>query len=331
VVHVAPGENYRWVYDFQRSLGRRLNWSSILTFPEGTGSRASYRTKLAHHVEGRRAGADVWVQVTCRPIVQQISMLEPTPFYQLPAFARFVAAPHAERPRLYADRAWRAQVWEQFESGKWVNPRWATFLVAESEAHPELIGRSVGAIARERGCTAFDVVCDVALADALTSRFSVTFANDEEDGVALLMRGEGCIMGLSDAGAHIGQICDAVMPTDFLASWVRDRALMPLEQGIRKLTGEIADVLGIERGYLRAGAPADVAVLDWERLSPGPVRRVRDMPAGGERLVADAPRGIDWVLVNGVPIRAEGKPLVERLDRLPGAILRSAGGEEETA
>ena len=30
-------------------------------------------------------------------------------------------------------------------------------------------------------------------------------------------------MGLSDAGAHVGQICDAVMPTDFLANWVRDR------------------------------------------------------------------------------------------------------------
>ena len=59
------------------------------------------------------------------------------------------------------------------------------------------------------------------------------------------------------------------------------------------------------------------------RSSPGPIRRVRDMPADGDRLVADEPRGVDWMLVNGTPIREEGKPLVEQLNRLPGAILRS--------
>ena len=69
-MHVAPGEHYSWVYDFQRRLGRTITWSSILTYPEGTASRAPYRDKLRRHDEGRRAGADVWVQVTCRPIVQ---------------------------------------------------------------------------------------------------------------------------------------------------------------------------------------------------------------------------------------------------------------------
>ena len=321
IVHVAPGENFSWVYDFQPTLGRTITWSALLTYPPDTASRAPYRSKLARHEEGRAAGADVWVQVTCRPILQQIMMIEPTAFYQLPAFAPFVATPHEDRPKLVADPEWRTRVSDEFESGKWVNPRWETFLVAESEAHPELVGRSVASLAAERGTTAFDVVADVALADDLLTRFSVTFANDEEDGVTLLMRSEGCIMGLSDAGAHVGQICDAVMPTDFLANWVRDRELMPVEQGVRKLTGEIADVLGLDRGYLRPGAPADVVVLDYDALSPGPIRRVRDMPADGERLVADRPSGIEHVVVNGVPIRRDGAPVVERLDRLPGTVL----------
>ncbi len=111
------------------------------------------------------------------------------------------------------------------------------------------------------------------------------------------------------------------MPTDFLAHWVRDRELMPVEAGIRKLTGELADVLLVDRGYLRVGAPADVVVLDFEKLSPGPFRRLHDMPASGERLVADAPEGIDHVVVNGVAIREDGKPVVDRLDRLPGTVL----------
>jgi N-acyl-D-aspartate/D-glutamate deacylase len=325
VVHIAAGEEFAWVYDYQPKLGRRINWSSILTYPPEWSSRAPYEEKLARHLAGRQAGADVWVQVTCRPIVQRIVMREPTSFYQMPSFAEIVATPEDERERHYADPAWRARVMAEFDSNRWINPGWATFTVAESAAHPELEGRSVLSIAEERGCTPFDVVCDVALSENLATRFEIVFANDNEKGVAELLKADGCILGLSDAGAHVSQICDAVMPTDFLSNWVRDRELMSVEEGIRKVSGEIADVAGIDRGTLRVGAPADLVVLDWEGLSPGPFRRVADMPAEGERLIADAPRGVDHVLVNGVPIRSEGEPVASQLDQLPGSILRSTG------
>ena len=330
MVHVAPGENYEWVYDFQKSLGRTITWSSILTYPPEWKSRAPFKGKLDRHTEGRRSGADVWVQVTCRPIVQQILMNEPTPFYQMPAFADLVATPMAERPRLYRDPSWRTRVYDEFESSKWINPGWETFTVADSQAHPELEGRSLASIARDRGCTPFDVLADVALDDDLMARFEVTFANNDEAGITVLVQSEGCIMGLSDAGAHISQICDAVMPTDFLSAWVRDRQVMPIEHGIRKLTGEIADVIGVDRGYVRVGSPADIVVFDLGQLSPGPLRRVRDMPADGERLVADAPTGIDAVLVNGVPIRVDGKPLDHLLEEYPGAVLRSVAGKSRS-
>jgi N-acyl-D-aspartate/D-glutamate deacylase len=323
IVHVAPGENNRWVYEFQPKLGRRINWSALLTYPPEVRSRTPYRETLGYHAEGRSRGADVWVQVTCRPIVQQIVIGEPTPFYQFRAFAELVPLDRAGRRRAYADPRWRARAWQELQAHGLMNTRWTSFRVAESRSHPERVGRSAAELAAERGGTPLDAACELALADDLETRFDVTFANDDEQGVALLLSSEGCILGLSDAGAHIGQICDAVMPSDFLAHWVRDRALMPLERGIRKLTGELADVFELDRGYLRVGAPADVAVLDYERLDPGPLRRVRDMPASGERLVADAPLGVDHVLVNGTPIRAEGKALVGALERLPGAILRS--------
>jgi len=319
IVHVAPGERYAWVYSFQPTLGRPITWSSILTYPADTTSRAPYGDKLAAHAEGRRAGADVWVQVTCRPILQSISMAEPTSLYLVPGFSEFVAAGSERRKALYADPAWRDLVSGQLDGGAFVNPRWETFTVSESAARPELIGRSVAELGRQRGTSSFAVVCDLALEDDLRTRFNVTFANDEEEGVTRLLTSEGCVLGLSDAGAHVGQICDAVMPTDFLSGWVRDRGLMPVERGIRKLTGELGDLLGIGRGYLLEGAPADVVVIDWEGLGPGPIRRVRDMPAGGERLIADAPTGIDAILVNGVPIAESGQPIP---DQLPGTTLR---------
>jgi N-acyl-D-aspartate/D-glutamate deacylase len=149
----------------------------------------------------------------------------------------------------------------------------------------------------------------------------VTFANDDPDAVRALLTGDGCIIGLSDAGAHVSQICDAVLPTDFLAHWVRDAGVMPLEAGIHKVTGELATVLGIDRGVLGEGRPADVVVLDYDALDPGPTTRAHDMPADGERLVAASPRGVDAMLVNGVPIRRDGVAVAG--DAGPGQVVRS--------
>ncbi len=325
VIHVAPGENYRWVYDLQPKLGRPLNWSSILTYPAAATSRTDYRTKLADHLAGRAAGADVWVQVTCRPITQHVTMIEPTSFYTMGSFKELVALAHEDRPALYADPGWRARVQSDLDAGGLLASRWDTLAVVESPHQPELEGSTVGRVAAQRGCSPWDAMCDIALADGLMTRFEITFANDEVDGVTALMQAEGAVMGLSDAGAHVGQICDAVMPTDFLSRWVRDRRVMSPEAGIHKLTGELATMLGLapDRGCLRPGAVADVVVLDWDHLAPGPIRRVHDLPAAGERLIADQPCGIDHILVAGTPTRLDGRSLLDRLETFPATTLRS--------
>jgi N-acyl-D-aspartate/D-glutamate deacylase len=321
-VHVAAGENYEWLYELD--LGRPINRSSILTYPAEARSRRSHLEKLAHHEAKRRAGTEVSVQVSCRPIEQELKMDEPTAFYSMPAFAEFVSLPPEGRCRLYGDGEWRARVQLDLDRSGTLKSRWDETRVVESPAHPDLLGRTIGAIAAERRCSPFEALCQLATEDEMQTRVRITFANDDVDAVTKLLQGDGCILGLSDAGAHVSQICDAVMPTDFLANWVRDRETMTVEQGVRKLTGEIADLLDLDRGYVRLGAPADIVVLDYERLSPGPIRRVHDFPADGERLIADEPMGIDCVLVNGVPIRRDGVPTPDGLDRRPGTILRTS-------
>jgi N-acyl-D-aspartate/D-glutamate deacylase len=173
----------------------------------------------------------------------------------------------------------------------------------------------------------FDVVCEVAADDPLHARVEASWANDEVDGVTSLLQASGCILGLSDAGAHVNQMCDAVQPTDFLANWVRDREIMPLEEGVRKLSSELADVLQIDRGRIQVGTPADVLVIDLAELDPGQMRRVKDMPAEGERLVADRPKGYRHVFVNGVQTVRDNESIAARLSNLPGKVLRSAKTE----
>jgi N-acyl-D-aspartate/D-glutamate deacylase len=139
----------------------------------------------------------------------------------------------------------------------------------------------------------------------------------------MLLGEDNCTLGLSDAGAHVGQLCDAPMPTDLLGNWVRDRQALPVEIAIRKLSGVQADLFGFaDRGYLREGAYADIFVFDLDTVGPGPVRRVRDFPANTERLTADAPTGVRHVLVNGTPIRRDGVSLDASPDLRPGRMAK---------
>jgi N-acyl-D-aspartate/D-glutamate deacylase len=159
----------------------------------------------------------------------------------------------------------------------------------------------------------------------LLLRIKVVIANDDVDGVTTLLQDPHTTLGLSDAGAHVGQLCDAPLPTDLLGNWVRDRETLTVEAAVRKLSGQQADLFGFERrGYLRPGYWADVAVFDPATVAPGPVRRVRDFPAGSERLTADAPTGMRHVVVNGQPIQVDGARIEEALAHRPGQVVRPA-------
>jgi N-acyl-D-aspartate/D-glutamate deacylase len=196
----------------------------------------------------------------------------------------------------------------------------------ESDAHPELVGQKLVASARAAGADPFDQLLDLALAEPdLRLRVRATFANDDPAGVAELLREEGCALGLSDAGAHVSQLCDAPLPTDLLGNWVRGRQALSLEAAVHKLTAEPARLFGFAgRGVLEPGAYADVVVFDPDTVDPGALRRVRDFPADGERLTADQATGMHQVWVNGTPVVTDGK-LTEaaRTDR-PGRVLSPA-------
>ena len=322
IVHVAPGEDYLWMFDFQHSLGRTLNWSAILTYPENSTPEYPRLRRWKRSGQARVAWRRrLWAQVTCRLITHSRSRSStPAPFPIFRPSPRSSERPGPNAAAFMPTKNRRGRVHAELARGDLLTPRWHLIKVAESGTRPELIGRTLDNLAAERGILPFDIMCDIALADNLATRFSVTFANDDEKGVAELLLGDGCIVGLSDAGAHVAQICDAVLPTDFLAHWVRDRGIMSVEAGIHKLTGELGQVLGIDRGRLCVGAPADIVILDLANLAVGPIRRVADMPAGGERLIADAPRGIAHVLVNGVPVCRDGAMLA---NARPGAIIAS--------
>jgi N-acyl-D-aspartate/D-glutamate deacylase len=209
-----------------------------------------------------------------------------------------------------------------------IRPNWPALEIAETTRHPEMIDRRVVDLAAERSTTPFDFMLDLSLEEDLDTRFRSVLANNDPDAIAWLLQREGCLLGLADSGAHVSQLCDACLPTDLLGNWVREREVIPLERAVHKLTGEPAAVFGLDdpdggRGRIAVGMAADVTVFDPETVAPGPLRRIRDFPADGERLTADRPSGMRHTLVNGVPIRVDGEPDGDGLGRKPGAVLRS--------
>jgi N-acyl-D-aspartate/D-glutamate deacylase len=322
VVALLPGGVFpnHEVFRLQREVGRPFTWTALLTV-----KGYPYHEKvIAEHDQAWAEGVEVWPQVSCRPLVFQMNLSEPFTLNMRPTFAALMDKSKDERMAAYRDPAWRAKAWEDVSGKQGGFPlNWASISVAESRSHPELTGTPVMTVADERGCTPLEVMLDVSLEDNLESRFQSVLANDDPDAIAWLLPRDNVLLGLADSGAHVSQLCDACFATDLLGNWVRDRGVMPLERAVHKLTGEPAAVYGLDdRGTIEMGKAADLCVFDPETVAPGPLRRVWDFPANGERLTADAPVGMTHTLVNGVPIRVDGEAAPEGLDARPGVVLR---------
>ncbi len=307
------------LFELQRAVGRPITWTALLTV-----KNLPYHLKvIAEHDAARADGIEVWPQVSCRPLVFQMNMSEPFTLNTRATFTELMSHTHAERMAAYRDPAWRARAETDLAGRGFIPFNWSALSVAESSGRPDLIGRLVIDIAAERGVSPLDAMLDVSLDDNLTTRFNSTLANDDPDAIAWLLPRDGVLIGLADSGAHVSQLCDACFATDLLGNWVRDREVMPLERAIHKLTGEPASVFGLTgRGVIAEGMAADIAVFDPATVAPGPLRRIVDFPADGERLTADQPVGMTHVLVNGVPIRRDGATETEALDSRPGGVLR---------
>jgi N-acyl-D-aspartate/D-glutamate deacylase len=134
-------------------------------------------------------------------------------------------------------------------------------------------------------------------------------------------RHPGTRMGLSDAGAHCGAICDGGMPTFMLTHWTRDRRRgprLPLEHVVHRQTRQTAELYGLgDRGLVAPGMRADLNVIDYDRLGFDVPRMAFDLPAGGRRLVQRG-RGYVASFVAGTQTVDHDEPT----GAMPGRLLR---------
>ena len=261
-------------------------------------------------------------QTSPLPLTRDINMRNPFSFAAFPSWNRvFVDKSKPAQAAVYADVAFRNQFREELKQPMAFG-NWARINVHEvrSPALKALEGRSIADIAREQGKDGVDAFLDLTLQDDLDIEFTMASFNTRVDRMTEILNDKSVLVALGDGGAHVDMLCDAGYPTYLLGTWVRERQALTLEEGVRRLTSDPADVFGIrDRGRLAPGLAADLVIFDAARVgSTNRGERRFDLPGGAKRMVMPS-RGVEHTVVNGVVTWADGK----LTGAAAGQVLRS--------
>jgi N-acyl-D-aspartate/D-glutamate deacylase len=195
---------------------------------------------------------------------------------------------------------------------------WDSVKVARADDHPQWVGLTVVELGAQLGADPFDAFLDASLAEELHTTFTLggSLGAASRRATEEVVRHPASLPGSSDAGAHLTSYCGVDYSTRLLREYVPD--VISLEEAVRRLATIPAGLYGFsDRGWLGAGARADLVVWDPTALGVGATRWVEDFPAGGGRFVVDA-TGYRALVVNGEVVRVEGVDTGAR----PGRVLR---------
>ena len=315
-----------------RAADRPLNWNVLgvtAADPSGHEHQLSVSTRAAER------GATVVALTLPHQMQIRLSLLSGFVLDGLPGWRDTFALPVPERISALKDPAVRRRLAagaRSEEAGLLRGlARWERMILAETfaPANDGLSGLSVSAAADRRGVdlsagpdAAFDFLLDIVIADGLRTGLQPPTMSENPDDWKLradVWLDPRTVVGGSDAGAHLDMMCGAIYSTSLLGDAVRDRGLLPLEEAVRQLTDVPARLYGLrDRGRVAEGWIADLVVFDPATVGHGPARTRDDLPGGASRLYADA-RGMEHVVVNGVPVVAGGQLTGET----PGTLLRS--------
>jgi N-acyl-D-amino-acid deacylase len=179
-------------------------------------------------------------------------------------------------------------------------------------------GLNMTEIGKRLGLDPRDALMEIVLADKGQSA-CVTSIMVEEDMRTALRSPIVSVCTDSEAGAEDGPLVESKSHprawgtfARILGKYVRQEKVLRLEEAVRKMTSLPASSAGLlERGILRPGMMADVAVFD-----PAAVHDVATFEDPSHYAA-----GFKYVLVNGRSVVAEGRITAER----PGRVLRGPG------
>ncbi|HJL17716.1 MAG TPA: amidohydrolase family protein [Sandaracinaceae bacterium LLY-WYZ-13_1] len=317
-------------------VGRRGLKTMIISMMDAKAARMPFRlVGFLSNLVNRHLGADIRFQSLPNVFDLWVEGMEAPVFEELGAGTEALGEPDSERrAALLRDPKFRkrfARDWGDVLFGRAFHRDLADTEILECP-DASLVGRSFGAIAKERGQKPLELFLDLVAAHGDALRWYTVVGNDRPEWVRWIASHPAVLVGFSDAGAHLRNMAHYNFPLRLLRQ-VKETGFMPVGRAIHRVTGEIADWLDLDVGRLEPGARADVVVIDPAGLTEE-VDRIHEAPIEGfgdlKRLVRrndDAVRGV-WI--GGRLAVRDGRPLeVLGTERL-GAVLR-AGEPVEVA
>lgn len=304
--------------EISRSSGRPVTFGL-----SQTKRRPDLHSIVLETVEAERAlGADLRPQTTARGIGILFGLVHRTPFDGAPEWQALREHPFDERLAMLRDPEARARLVAAGEQVPTLPPE-ELFVLPEGDARYDLgFDDSLAGHAKRRGLSTAAAFVELELERDGNALVNWPFLNDDLGAVETMLQHPAIVMGLADAGAHVGLIMDSSQPSFFLSYWVRDRGLCSIGEGVRRLTSDTAQLFGIaDRGVLRPGAYADVNVLDLEAVRVPQPEYVHDFPGGAGRYVQHG-HGYRATLVNGQVFMENG----QHTGALAGRLLEPASG-----
>jgi N-acyl-D-amino-acid deacylase len=267
----------------------------------------------------------------CTPnrITDYFTMRNTQEFRGLPTWHPILIASDEEKLRAYSDPETRKKLHAEAVEFKVDTPppgicrTWWDYMEVQTAVLPKnkvFEGKTVGQIAQMQGKGIIDAFLDLVVEENLDTEFLHGEINVDEAAMTQILTYPNAIIGLSDGGAHVQFQSGFGFSTRLLSEWVREKQAMTLEQAVRRLTFDSASIFGLyDRGLLRPGMVADIAIFDPDTVRPLPLEVVHDFPTGAKRIKEPA-QGIIATVVNGEVLMEDGK----HTGALPGRVLRNS-------
>ena len=278
--------------------------------------------------EENKNGADLRPQTTCRPIGVVLGIQHRTPWARAGATWKSMQGMDlSERLALIRNDDTRRMLIEEANNPEQIHGRGSAMVdlsrlyLLDAEDPDYRVGPegTLEAKAADAGVTPVEFFLTETDRSDGSVMLSLPILNQDYEAIETMMADEAIVMGLADAGAHVGQIMDSSQPTYFLSHWVRDTGFFSLEEGVRRITSDTADLFGlVDRGRIVEGGYADINVIDFEELSLSGPEYVHDFPGGAGRYIQRG-TGYEATIVNGKVFMEDGQHTGE----LAGVTLRS--------
>ena len=320
-------EVYQLLTDMSVAADKPLNWNVIFV---NARQADLIEEKLQASDYAARQGGRVIALTAPMPAVSRLCFESGFLLDTLHGWTEPMALPPEEKLALLSDPERRKALDEDAQRPSAFRgvARWERLTVGEvtKESLKHLEGRTIGEIADETGKSAWDTLCEIVVEDDLKTGLYPPAAGDNDESWALrqaLWNDERCLIGASDAGAHLDFLATFNYSTYLLAA-ARDRSLLSLESAVNKLTDVPARLYGLkERGRVEEGWWADLVVFDAAEVAPAEVEVREDLPGGAWRLYSEAV-GVHHVFINGEHAVRDGG----FTDARPGTLLRSGRDTE---